>query len=408
MKKRDLFRKLQLIAMMCCGILPGPALLFAIFCPSALFWTVRYVGGLLCLSSIALLLRGKWRLWLGVPAAIAFMLWGPLTTGEGLPQVAATAVVCGGLLLWSLQLGSWEADEEMPLFGMVGFFALHLVGQLALFVDDLGDMGRFGGYRYLIRFAFMGYLLLIALSFNRNNMNLAGGEHREISKAMRQKNMALTLGLFCLALGASFIPKIYDWLRTAILWLIRMLGRLLAALMPSLEQDPEEAVGGFDTGMLPEETTQTGLFGQILEILMWVIGGLIALILIIFFLHRMAKLVVWLLKKLWKGMGRFATAVAQDYEEEITDTRAERAAKRTAANVRDGSRNRRKQDLDPRQQVRDRYRWLLRKHRRWGADSTARENLPINAAQLYERARYSDHPVSQEDVSQFQNATKKC
>jgi hypothetical protein len=250
--------------------------------------------------------------------------------------------------------------------------------------------------------------LLIALSLNRSNMNMAGGEHRKIPKVMLRKNVALTLGLFGLALGASFIPKIYDWIRRAILWLIRMLGKLLAALMPPMEQDPDAAVGGFDAGMLPEETTQTGLFGQILEILMWVIGGLIALILIIFFLHRMAKLVVWLLKKLWKGMGRFATAVAQDYEEEITDTRAERAAKRTAANVRDGSRNRRKQDLDPRQQVRDRYRWLLRKHRRWGADSTARENLPIAAAQLYERARYSDHPVSQEDASQFQNATKKC
>ena len=122
----------------------------------------------------------------------------------------------------------------------------------------------------------------------------------------------------------------------------------------------------------------------------------------------MVKLVAWLLKKLWKSMGRFATAVAQDYEEEITDTRAERAAKWTIHIPRDQNRNRKKQEMDPRQQVRDRYRWLLRKHRRWGADSTARENLPVNAAQLYERARYSDHPVSQEDASQFQNATKKC
>ena len=136
-------------------------------------------------------------------------------------------------------------------------------------------------------------------------------------------------------------------------------------------------------------------------------GCLVAVALIILILHRVVKLLVWLLKKLWKGMGRFATAVAQDYEEEITDTRAERAAKRNINTPRNQNSNRKKQDLDPRQQVRDRYRWLLRKHRRWGVDSTARENLSAEAAEVYERARYSDHPVSKEDASQFQNATKK-
>ena len=348
-----------------------------------------------------------WRLWLGIPMAIAFMLWGPLTAGEGLPQVVATAAVCGGLLLWSLQFGSWGSDEEMPLIGVVIFVLLHLIGQLALFVDGLADLGRFGGYRYVIRFAFMGYLLLFALSLNRSNMNMAGGEHRKIPKVMRQKNVALTLGLFGMALAASFIPKIYDWIRIAVLWLIRMLGRLLAALIPELEQDPEAAVGGFDAGMLPEETAETSLFGQILEILMLAIGGLAAVALVILVLRRVVKLLVWLAKKLWKGMGRFATAVAQDYEEEITDTRAERAAKRAVNSSRDQSRSLKKQALDPRQQVRDRYRWLLRKHRRWGADSTARENLSTEAAEVYERARYSDHIVSKEDASRFQNATKK-
>ena len=47
------------------------------------------------------------------------------------------------------------------------------------------------------------------------------------------------------------------------------------------------------------------------------------------------------------------------------------------------------------------YARLLRKKPQWTSSSTARENLPENAAALYERARYSEHPISSEDADSF-------
>jgi len=40
-------------------------------------------------------------------------------------------------------------------------------------------------------------------------------------------------------------------------------------------------------------------------------------------------------------------------------------------------------------------------HPEWSDGSTARENLPEEAAAVYERARYSEHPVSPEEAARF-------
>ena len=57
--------------------------------------------------------------------------------------------------------------------------------------------------------------------------------------------------------------------------------------------------------------------------------------------------------------------------------------------------------LDPGKRIRYRYMRLLMKHKDWHAGKTARENLPDNAASLYERSRYSKHPITEEDAQQF-------
>ena len=48
----------------------------------------------------------------------------------------------------------------------------------------------------------------------------------------------------------------------------------------------------------------------------------------------------------------------------------------------------------------------MKKHPYWGDQSTARENLPKDAAQIYEKARYSEHTLSQQDAEQFAQKTE--
>ena len=409
MKQRDVLRKLQLIGMLSLGIVPAPVLLFNRFCPQMLPWSLMYPGALFLLSTGALLLRGKWRLRLGIPLAILAVAAAALLAPAGNILAAGCAVVCGGLLIWSLQLGSWERERELPVLAAVSLFACHLLGQFVLLIERLTQRNTLGVYGRLMSLAFLGLILLMAFSLNRISMNDAGGEFRSVSRAMRQKNRFLTLGLFLLALGASFIPKIYDWLRQAFLWLVAFILWLLSRILPEMEAGESAGDGGFSAGMLPAEESQTTLFGQILEIILYVVAGLVLAALAVFVLYRLGKLLIFLSKKLWKSMGRFAGAVAQDYEEEITDTRKE---KNTAVKKRGiSSENFRfvtKQPEDPRLQVRERYRWLLRKHRRWSVDSTARENLSPEAAEVYERARYSDHAVTAADAERFRSDTRKC
>ena len=66
-----------------------------------------------------------------------------------------------------------------------------------------------------------------------------------------------------------------------------------------------------------------------------------------------------------------------------------------------------KRAMTPAQRIRYRYQRLLYKHPNWDQGSTARENLPTVAAAVYEQARYSSHPVTQEDAALFVSKTKK-
>ena len=63
--------------------------------------------------------------------------------------------------------------------------------------------------------------------------------------------------------------------------------------------------------------------------------------------------------------------------------------------------------LTPTQKIRRRYLRIMKKHPEWAAGTTAREKLSDQAANIYERARYSQHSVSEEDVTAFQTGTKR-
>jgi hypothetical protein len=62
--------------------------------------------------------------------------------------------------------------------------------------------------------------------------------------------------------------------------------------------------------------------------------------------------------------------------------------------------------MTPVQRIRYQYSVLMKKHPYWSEQSTARENLPKDAAQIYEKARYSEHDVTAEDVQRFDEQTR--
>jgi len=136
-------------------------------------------------------------------------------------------------------------------------------------------------------------------------------------------------------------------------------------------------------------------------------------LLVILVVAGMAALGVYFVTKLIVSILRSGSAKGgriqydEDFLDEITRTRDEKDAVTKA-----GPKKKERVPIflgrmTPVQQIRYRYRQLSQKHPEWKQHNTARENLPETAAQLYEQARYSKHPVTTEDVLQFKKNTSK-
>ena len=63
--------------------------------------------------------------------------------------------------------------------------------------------------------------------------------------------------------------------------------------------------------------------------------------------------------------------------------------------------------MTPREQIRRRYQWLLKKNPQWHNSRTARENLSDERSVLYEQARYSDKELTKEEAEKFLSQTKQ-
>ena len=63
--------------------------------------------------------------------------------------------------------------------------------------------------------------------------------------------------------------------------------------------------------------------------------------------------------------------------------------------------------MTPGERIRVRYARLMDRKPQWSESSTARENLPGDAAALYERARYSEHEMTRRDEKDFDERVRK-
>ena len=116
----------------------------------------------------------------------------------------------------------------------------------------------------------------------------------------------------------------------------------------------------------------------------------------------MIKGVKRIIEKLLSGTTAYFQNASEDYEDEVTDLR-DTVVKQKRVRLSSAE----ERSLPPDQRIRYRYRRLLSKHPNWTGASTARENLPAKAAPLYEKARYSTHPITEEDAASFTSNTRR-
>jgi len=258
---------------------------------------------------------------------------------------------------------------------------------------------------------FIVYLALSMLSLNRGSVNASAMGRQKVSKVMRRQNLLFTLGLIALVLIIAATPAVIKALEEGWNMLMTALKQLAAWLSSLLPQPTErEGAGGAppDMGMLPMEESEPSAFAMVMEKVAMAIGAVLALAALYVFGRMLYRRLKVLLRYLWQRLTQYAAHASEDYEDEITDTRQTGEKERTGGLQRMLRWERvDEKTLSPQGRIRYRYQKLLRRHGDWKDGSTARENLPENAAELYEKARYSHHPVTEADAEHFAERVKR-
>jgi hypothetical protein len=205
------------------------------------------------------------------------------------------------------------------------------------------------------------------------------------------------------------VPAIVNAVLEGIRWIVRW----LLELFEKPYAPPEVTVPGTiettpkDPGLLNDHVS---LFAKIMKVifrgvclLAMVAGVPVALI---FVWKNILKLVNWV-NKTAESAGRAWREASDDYEEEITDIRDEAQFTRQKEKRARFAGFLQERKLAPGERIRNRYGKLQSKHKDWSASSTARENIPVEAASVYERARYSDEPITEADAQQFAKDIRK-
>jgi len=399
--RNRLFR-CQIPLMISCGFLPVPIILCHFWGRAALLPWLVAPACYLVFSCICMLLPGKWRLAAAIPGIIGMCAASYLMlSGETPGTRIIMPAIYTALLLFTLPIAGWERGREPPsVIPAIGICA-HLLAQLLLFVKP----SSIPAISPLLMVSFILFLLLFMLSLNRQSMANAMPDSHTVPVSIRRRNRLLTWILLGIVLLISLIPALGQIVQQAMEWIkqiiIIIVNWLLNILAPA--ESSGSGGGGAEDMLSGLPTEEASALAKWLE----KIFVAIAVVLI-------ALIVLWVIRFLWRKLKQlaiylygqlrhYASTAAEDYVDEIEDTREQGEEHFGIAQRILRRRNAQKnlKDLPPREQIRTRYGLMRGKHPEWEKSSTARETLNEASAKLYEKARYSSHEITQQDSESF-------
>lgn len=403
----DFGRRCQFPIQMAAGGLPVSMILCATKAPGSVRVCLILAGIYIALAWLCTLTPGKLRVPVGVlcaagmAAACAAML--PWEAGV---QMALIPVLYAVMLLGGLQVGGWAPGKELhPMVGSVGL-VLHMAAQFLVNVDAQNRAEPI--YALVTLPLTVGFLVFAAMSLlalNRSSLNSAVNGRSNVPTSMRRKNRLLTAGLMALVLAVASLPaviraieRVWEWIKYC-LWL---LVQFIMNLFPEAQSGGTESAGG---GMeaLTAETAEQSLLSKILEMILLLVGVIIIVVLVIMALRIVWRRLKVLLKVLWERLNAYMVSSSEDYVDEISDTRDGADHERSPRRSRRRLLKRRIDEsaLNPQERIRYRYLQAWLRHPEWTPERTARENISADAADLYERARYSSHEVTEREAEAF-------
>lgn len=369
----------------------------------ALFAGLYLASALICTG-----VKGKWRLPVGMAFAALILAAGwtllPWQGGKWWLLILPIGYVV--LLFYSLPIGGWDSERELPFavsFTGGGLFAAAQILQMI-------PSGVYASIQLPLVIGFLTYAVLWMFSLNRQSLQAASARGQGASEGMKHKNRMLTIGLMALILVVSAIPAIgraLAWLWEKCLYVIGRIAAFLASLLPEASVGEGTGGGPSEMGMLGA-ASEPSAFAVLMEKIFMVLALIGLAVAILAALRIVWKKLRVLARKLWMLLNRYALAASEDYVDEVSDTRE---TGETLSSGRRGLfdnwfRQVNEEKLTPVERVRYRYRRLLRRHQEWQPGSTARENLPRDAAVIYERARYSGADITPQEAETFAQQAK--
>lgn len=405
-QRKEFLRKCQFPLAASLAIAPIPQLVYVAVAPVLVpfFWVLPLAYFLLALLSFQV--PGKYRMAYGIGASV-------LIGGIGACAMFASPNLFPGLLLLipavayivvmmvNLPMAGWGIDKELPPFWLYCGFATHLGTYVVKFMLLAAWGVDWDAINPCLSITFFALAILVMLSLTRVNLNSSANGRQKPSEAMQQRNLAFTAIFFMLAMLIALIPSIYEVIDYVVSWLIKTIKELIENIKI---EDVINDMGGSGTAHLEEHETTGGAdwLTSLLNALFLLCGAVIiglclrAIIPIIY--HKIRDF----FSKLRKGFTSYVSAATEDYIDEVTDLTPAAAKQKTPRLSASEERA-----LPPAERIRYRYRRLRARHPEWESGSTARENLPGKAAPLYEKARYSTHPITEEDADTFKSNTRR-
>lgn len=404
----DFGRRCQFPIMMAAGSMTLPMLI----CANALTGSVNaclvLAGLYVILAWICTLTPGKLRIPMGMLCAAGMLLAGAaLLPFEKLLPTVLIPILYALLLLGGLQIGGWEPGRELhPLVGAICLVG-HMVAQFLVNVDRQNRAEPiYAEVSMPLMIAFLIFGALAMLALNRTSLNNAVNGRSSVPKAMRWKNRFLTIGLMLIVLLVASIPAVIRAMTKAWEWIKQILLQIILFLLSMFPQQSTEGGGqggGMDLSALAGETREESLLSKIITMVLLALAILILAALVVLAVRVVYRKLKELLKILWQRMNAYMASSSEDYVDEIADTRDDAEHERLLRRRKKKLLKKRVDEsmLNPQQRIRYRYLQMWLKHPEWTPERTVRENLRGDAAQLYERARYSSHEITERDADAF-------
>lgn len=407
---RELLHKAQLLLIISLGTIPFILVLAghkgASLLPVIWFYPAAYI----LLSLLCFHIPGKWRLACGIAVCLLMLAMSIFLPEKNqlFAAILGTVFYCV-LFLWTLPMAAWPASQEIPGLWVTAGVIFHLGGQLYLHMDRISGENRLGPVTGWMIAALFAFVFLTMISMNRRSLILASGKRQKASVAMGRKNKLMILVLFLICLFVAAAPSLWIWIKAAFLWLWDKILRLVeliagessgevAEVPPSMESPFSQMPGG----------EEAGAFALFTQSIVMIVGGIVAAVLIGYLLLRFGRFISRILRQIFALLSRYAINAAEDYEDEITTTREQEPV---YTRVRQYFAHRvslqEERAMSPTERIRYRYKRMVLRHSEWDPGTTARENLPEELADIYERARYSGSSPTVEEAAAFAEKSKR-